>query len=160
MLCLRSNVSRRAWINRNANGASAQGHMIRAFPLTPQSQKHKNTACEIQPKKPGDIICKVCYQFQQQSAKHWASPHFTHLWPYLLKGKWFNQCWIAWVLESIAMLATAWFQWTSAQPCPAGMLLTWAEKLPFMPTYAELFLYSWDVQMWHLLVNSVISKIF
>lgn len=56
MLCLCSNVSRRAGINRNANGASAQGHMIRAFPLTPQSQKQKNTACEIQPKKPGDLI--------------------------------------------------------------------------------------------------------
>lgn len=32
MLCLCSSISRRAWINRNANGASAQGHMIRASP--------------------------------------------------------------------------------------------------------------------------------
>lgn len=32
MLGLCSSISRRAWINRNANAASAQGHMIRASP--------------------------------------------------------------------------------------------------------------------------------
>lgn len=132
MLCLCSDVSRRAWINRNANGASAQGHMIRAFPLTPQSQKQKNTACEIQPKKTGDMICKVCYQFQQQSAKHWASPHFMCHCPHLLKGNCFHQCWITWVcrVHSNACLCLG-FHWTPAQSHPTGGLLNWAEKLLF-----------------------------
>lgn len=137
MLCLCSNVSRRAWINRNANGASAQGHMIRAFPLTPQSQKQKKHCMWNTTKKPGDIICKVCYQFQQQSAKHWASPHFKHCCPYLLKCNCFNQHWITWVCRAHgdACLCLG-FHWTSAQSHSTGGwgLPVWAEKIYFVST--------------------------
>lgn len=120
-------------------------HLHKAIWLEPPPHTSKSRAekhCMWNTTKNGDIICKVCYPFQQQSAKHFYSHHSEQFCPkFIMLANVFH--WVKLAFGTLKFLLTP-LLFKTAHSCPAhSRKMLWKGEVGLSLFSSAVFIFLW-----------------